>query len=103
MKNNLTNKTIGIIRKIQNVLPRSALFTIYFHAKLESLQYNATLAIPGAIRAYSTEKMYEELSLDSLKSRCWYRKMSFLYKVLEIKLLLIIGNNIPNSNKQRPT
>ena len=56
------NKTIGIIRKLQNVLPRSALLTIYksfirphlnygdiiydklfnepFHAKLESLQYN---------------------------------------------------------------
>ena len=64
------NKTIGIIRKLQNVLPQSAPFTIYksfirphlgygdivydktfnvsFHAKLESLQYNATLAITGA-------------------------------------------------------
>ena len=64
-------KTIGIIRKLQNVLPQSALLTIYrsfirphldygdiiydkafnesFHAKLESLQYKATLAITGAI------------------------------------------------------
>ena len=63
------NKTIGIIRKLQNILPRSVLLTIYkslirphldygdiiydkafnesFHAKLESLQYNATLAITG--------------------------------------------------------
>ena len=61
------NKTIDIICKLQNVLPRSALLTIYksfirphldhgdiiydkafnesFHAKLKSLQYNATLAI----------------------------------------------------------
>ena len=75
------NKTIGIIRKLQNVLPRSALITIYksfirphldygdkiydkafnesFHAKLESLQYNATLAITGAIRGSSSEKVYE--------------------------------------------
>ena len=82
-----------------SVLPRSALLTIYkssikphldygviiydkafnesFHAKLESLQYNATLAITGAIRGSSTEKMYEELGLESLKSRRWYRKMSF--------------------------
>ena len=65
-------KTIGIIRKLQNVLPQSALLTIYrsfirphldygdiiydkafnesFHAKLESLQYNVTLAITGAIK-----------------------------------------------------
>ena len=85
------NKTSPIICKLQNVLPRSALLTIYksfigphldygdiiydkafnesFHAKLESLQYNATLTITGAIRGSSTEKIYEELSLESLKSR----------------------------------
>ena len=90
------NKTIGIIRKLQNVLPRSALLTIYksfirphldygdiiydkafnesFHAKLESLQYDTTLAITGAIRWSSTEKIYEELDLES---RRWYRKMIF--------------------------
>ena len=39
------------------------------HAKLESLQYNATLAITGAIKGSSTEKIYEELGLESLKSR----------------------------------
>ena len=76
------NKTIRIIRKLQNVLPLSALLTIHksfirshldyrdiiydkafnesFHAKLESLQYNAALAITGAIRGSSTEKNYEE-------------------------------------------
>ena len=93
------NKTNGFIRKLQNVLPRSALLTIYnsfirpqldyrdiiydkafnepFQAKLESLQYNATLDITGAIRGSSTESMYEELGLEYLKSRRWYRKMSF--------------------------
>ena len=85
------NKTIGIIRQLQNVLPRSALLTIYksfirpnldygdviydqafnesFHAKLESLQYNATLAITGAIKGSPTEKIYEEFGLESLKLR----------------------------------
>ena len=38
-------------------------FNEYFHAKLESLQYNVTLAITGAIRGSSTEKSYEELGL----------------------------------------
>ena len=71
------NKTIGIIRKLENVFPRSALLTIYNsfitshldYGELESLQYNATLAITGGIKGSSTEKIYEELGLESLKSR----------------------------------
>ena len=96
------NKTIDIIFKLQNVLTRSALLTIYksyirlhldyggiiydkgfnesLHAKLESLQYNATLALTGGIRGSSTEKSYEEIDLEFLKSRLWYRKMSFFCK-----------------------
>ena len=99
------NKTIAIIRKLQNVLPRSALLTIYksfvrphldygdiiydkafnesFHAKLESLQYSAALAITGAIRGTSTEKIYEELGLEPLKLRRRYRKKCVLFKVFE--------------------
>ena len=117
------NKTIGIIHKLQNVLPRSALLTIYksfirphldygdiiydkafnesFHAKLESLQYNATLAITGAIKGSSTEKIYEELGLESLKSRRWYRKMSFLYKVLKSESPSYLFNTIPSSNNRQ--
>ena len=41
-----------------------------FHDKLESIQYNACLAITGAIRRISTEKIYQELGLESPKSRC---------------------------------
>ena len=73
------NKTIGLIRKLQNLLPRTALIGLYkafvrphlnygdiiydqahnasFHQKLESLQYNACLAITGAIRSSSREKI----------------------------------------------
>ena len=62
------NKTIGLLRKLQNILPRLALMTIYkalvrphlgygdviydeaynetFHQKLESIQYNACNLIP---------------------------------------------------------
>ena len=97
------NKTIGITCKLQNIFPGSALLTIYksfirphldygdiiydkaFNEsfQLESLQYNATLTTTIAIRGSSTEKIYEELGLESLKPRLWYRKLSFLYKVLK--------------------
>ena len=40
-----------------------------FHEKLESIQYNAALAVTGAIRGSSSEKLYQELGLESLQSR----------------------------------
>ena len=89
-----TQKIIGLIRKLQPVIARAALLTIYksflrphldygdviydcafnesFQKKLESVQYNAALAITEAIRCFSREKLYQELGLQSLKSRRWY-------------------------------
>ena len=97
------NKTIGLLRKLQNILPRSALLTIYkvfiqphldygdiindqvynasFHQKLELLQCNACLAITGAVRGTSEEKLYKELGLKFLQLRCWYIKLSCFYKL----------------------
>ena len=84
IKNLLTkvNKIIGLLRKLQNILPRGSLLTIFksfvrphldygdviydqsfnntFHQKMESIQYNAALAITGAIRGSSREKLYQE-------------------------------------------
>ena len=82
------NKTIGLLRKLHVFLPRAALITIYksfirphlhcggifydqaynmsFHQKLESIQYNACLAITGTIRGTSKEKLYQEIGLESL-------------------------------------
>ena len=94
---------MGLLRKLHNILPRLVLLTIYknftrphldygdiiydqayntsFHQKLELLQYNACLAITGAIRGTSREKLYEELGLESLQLRRWFRKLSFFYKL----------------------
>ena len=82
------SRTIGILRKLQNFLPSAALITIYkafirphldygdilydqaynmsFHQNLESIQYNACLAITGATRGTSNENLYQELGLESL-------------------------------------
>ena len=72
------NKTVALLNKFQNILPRSALLTTYkcfvrthldygdiiydqafsnsFHQNIESLQYNAALAITDAIRGTSRVK-----------------------------------------------
>ena len=85
------NITIALLRKFQQVLPRPSLITIYkafirphldygdvifsqafdnsFHQRLESIQYNAALAITGAIKGTSKEKLYQELGFESLQSR----------------------------------
>ena len=94
-----TNKTIGLLRKFQNTSPRQALITIYkafvrpyldygdilydqaynasFYQKLEKMLYNACIAITGAIRGTSKKKIYQELGLESLASRRWFRKLCF--------------------------
>ena len=91
------DKTIGLMRKFQAVLQRTSLVTIYkafirlhldyediiydqtykesFHQKLESIQYNATLAIAIAIEGASREKLYWKLGLESLQKRRCYRKL----------------------------
>ena len=42
--------------------------------KIESIQYNAALAITGAITETSREKLYQKLGLESLKDRRWLRR-----------------------------
>ena len=56
-----------------------------FHAKLESYQYKAALAMTGAIKGSSTEKLYQELGIEHLRSRHWFRKLCLLYKIIKSK------------------
>ena len=54
--------------------------------KIESVQYNAALAITDAIRKISKQKLYQELGLESLKDRRWLSQMSYSYKIISTKL-----------------
>ena len=85
------SKTIGLICKLQPIIPRFSLLTIYktffrqyfdygdmiydqtchasFHRKLESIQYSACLPITDTIRGTSHEKLNQELDLEILQSR----------------------------------
>ena len=46
-------------------------FNESFHQRIESMLYNAAIAITGAIRVTSSENLYQELGLESLRSRRW--------------------------------
>ena len=51
-----------------------------FHQKLESLQYNAALAITNAIRDSSRKKQHQELYSESLQQRWWFMKLFYFFK-----------------------
>ena len=48
-----------------------------FHQNIESIQYNAALAITGAVRGTSREKLYQELSFESHQ-----QKLCCLFKII---------------------
>ena len=45
-----------------------------FHQNLESIKYNAYLAIIGVIRCISKENLYLQLGLESLQVQYWYKR-----------------------------
>ena len=47
--------------------------------KIKSVQFNATLAIKGAIRAASKKKLYQELDFQSSEHRTWLRRLCYPY------------------------
>ena len=119
------SKTIALLRKLQNFLPRAALITTYkafirphldygdnlydqaynmsFQQKPKSIQYNACLAITGAIRGTSKENFYQELGLESLQLRRWYRKLGMFYKIFKSKSPQYLFKLIPEKTSSYVT
>ena len=91
----LINKSIGLIKRLYFYLPRKSLLNIYksfirpyldygdviydqphndtFCRMIESVQYNAALAITGAIKGTYRERLCQELGLERLSDRRWSR------------------------------
>ena len=98
---------LKMLRKFEDILPRTSLIRIYksfarphlgygsiiydqtfnefFHKNIESIQYNAAIAITGAIRCTFSEKLYQELGLESLGSRRWLKKLCLFFKIYKNK------------------
>ena len=88
---NKTNKGIGTIRKLNNILPCHALLAVYrsfvrpdldygdviydqaenesVSSKIERVQHNVSLTVAGTIIGISQEKLCQELGLESLRAR----------------------------------
>ena len=90
-KFSIINNGIALLRKLRHSIPRKPLLSIYktflrphldycgvifdkphnekFTDTVESFQCNVALAIAGAIKGTSKEKLYKELGLEYLKDR----------------------------------
>ena len=53
------------------------------------------LAIIGAIRGASQEKLYQALGFESLKDRTRLRRLCYLYKIVNAKQLTYLCDLIP--------
>ena len=58
----------------------------------------ACLALTREIRGTSKEKIYQELGLESLQIRRWYRKLCLFYKIYKNQSLSYLYNIIPTTN-----
>ena len=115
------NKTKGLLCKLQDTLPRrTSLISIFksfvrphlyyvdiiydqayntwFHWNIKSTQYNAALAIRGALRGTSREKLYQELGFESLQQRCWWRKLCCLFKIINNQSSSYLFQWVPSPN-----
>ena len=70
-----------------------------FCEKLEAVQYKAALAITGAIQGTSRDSIYQELRLESLKSKRWYRQLSCMFKIIKKEAPDYLINLIPKCEK----
>ena len=76
---------------------------VSFCEKLESVQYKAALAITGAIQGTFRNKIYEELGIESLTARRWYRRLSCMFKIMKEEAPNCLINLIPRCNQTTRT
>ena len=96
-------KGIAVLRKLQNIILRSSLLTIYksfmcphldygdiiyrqpnngsLCQKAEFIQYQVALEIKGAINGTSQTKLYNELGIKWMKLRQWFRPLCYFFKI----------------------
>ena len=114
------SKGISVIRKLRYQIPRHSLVSLYksfirslleyadviydqpsntsFSDKIECIQYNAALAITGAIRGTSKDKLYKELGFEYLSSRRWFKRLCLFHKIYHNKTPGYLYRLIPQTH-----
>ena len=59
---------------------------ISFSQKIENIQYNTAIAITGTFSGTLKLKLYDELCLECLKFRQWFRRLTTFYKLITTEI-----------------
>lgn len=100
-------KGVGLLPKLQTILARRTSSTVYksfirpdldhgdvsydqpfkapFSSKIESVLYHAAVAVTGANKGSSRDKLCQDVSFEYLCHRIWMRRLYLLYKVFSTK------------------
>ena len=76
---------------------------ILFMKSSKSIQHNAALAITGAIRGSSKEKLYQGLGFESLQQRRWYTKLCLFFKIIKNQSPKYLFELIPTAREAYTT
>ena len=68
------------------------------HLKKKKVQYNAAIAITGAIQGTSRDKIYKELGLESLQSRRSLHRLCTFHKIKTSGLPSYLFKLIPDTS-----
>ena len=117
-------RSIGMIRYLSKYISRNVLDQIYklyvrphldygdiiyhrydpemlshFTRTLEQTQYSAALAVTGAWRGTSRQRLYKELGWESLYDRRWYRRLCHFLALKKQHLPQYLVTEIPNERQ----
>lgn len=77
--------------------------TKWLLGRTESIQYNAALAITGALRAPSREELHQETGFENLHQKRLRRQLCLLYKILSTKQQACIHDLLPQGKNLSET
>ena len=119
------NKSIALLKTLRYSLPRKSLITIYkallrplldygdtiydqprnesVYEKLDSVQYKAALETTEAVRGTSGEKKNQELGLELIRARRWYKRLSCMFKIVKEEAPNYLINLIPKIQQTTKT
>ena len=65
---------------------------------IEKVQYNAALAITGAIKGISQLKIYNELGIEFLKFKRWFRRLCMFFEIKSTQIPKYLYELIPSES-----
>ena len=71
----------------------------HFTQALEQTQYSAALAVTGAWRGTSRQRLYNELGWESLYDRRWYRRLCHFFVLKKQRSPQYLATEIPNERQ----